>query len=277
MQNRCFGFFLWFISGDTNIKYLNDNGVRIWNEWADENGDLGPVYGAQWRSWRTFDKVPDDVATRDIYVPGEPVDQLANLIEGLKTNPYGRRHIINAWNVGEVDDMALPPCHLLVQFFVKPLDEGYLATRIAKEEMRLHADPDECWDGGTVEELWETAEEYGILSHELSCQLFQRSADVFLGVPFNIASYATLTYLLADAVNMVPGEFVHTFGDVHIYNNHVPQVLEQLSREPRALPTLSFKHMQPLLDDQGKMVVKFDDMVLSGYDPHPRIKAEVSV
>ena len=205
---------LWFIAGDTNIKYLKDHGVSIWDEWADENGDLGPVYGHQWRSF----PAPD----------GGKVDQLANVVEQLKKNPDSRRHIICAWNPGEVDRMALPPCHALFQFYVA---------------------------GG-----------------KLSCQLYQRSADVFLGVPFNIASYALLTMMMAQVCGYEPGDFVHTFGDVHIYKNHFEQVELQLSREPRALPTM---RLNP--DRKDLFEFQYEDFTLEGYDPWPAIKAPVAV
>ena len=172
---------IWFMSGYTNIKYLKDNGVRIWDEWADADGELGPVYGKQWRAWETAD--------------GRVIDQLSNVIEGIKTNPYSRRHIVSAWNPADVDEMALPPCHCLFQFHVA--------------------------DG------------------KLSCQLYQRSADIFLGVPFNIASYALLTYMMAQECGLEVGDFVHSFGDVHIYSNHFEQVKKQLAREPRALPKIT--------------------------------------
>jgi thymidylate synthase len=204
---------LWFLKGDTNIAYLKDNGVRIWDEWADENGDLGPVYGKQWRSWAT----PD----------GRSIDQIANLIEGLKTNPNSRRHIVSAWNPADVEDMALPPCHCLFQFFVA--------------------------DG------------------KLSCQLYQRSADVFLGVPFNIASYALLTLMVAKVVGLEPGEFVHTFGDAHLYLNHLDQAREQLTREPFPFPTLT------IADKRDLFGFEYADFTLEGYEAHPHIKAEVSV
>lgn len=205
---------LWFISGDTNIKFLNDNKVSIWDEWADENGDLGPIYGHQWRSWPT----PD----------GEQIDQLANLMKQLKSNPDSRRLLISAWNVAEVDKMALPPCHSLFQFYVA--------------------------DG------------------RLSCQLYQRSADVFLGVPFNIASYALLTQMIAQCCGYELGDFVHTFGDVHIYLNHFKQVDLQLSREPRALPRMKINP-----DVKDIFSFKYDDFCLEGYDPWPAIKAPVAV
>lgn len=209
---------LWFLKGDTNVKYLQDNGVRIWNEWADEKGDLGPVYGAQWRSWRAVD---EDGRTRT-------VDQIAQAIETLKTKPYDRGIIVNSWNVGELDKMALRPCHCLFQFYVA--------------------------DG------------------KLSCQLYQRSADYFLGVPFNIASYALLTVMMAQVTGYEPGEFVHTFGDVHIYNNHLEQVNLQLTREPRPLPTLV---VNPAVNNIDEFV--FEDFAIENYDPHPHIRGKVSV
>jgi thymidylate synthase len=205
---------LWFISGSTNIKYLNDNKVTIWDEWADENGELGPVYGHQWRSWPT----PD----------GGHIDQLSNLMEQIRRNPDSRRLIISAWNVAEVDKMALPPCHTLFQFYVA---EG-----------------------------------------RLSCQLYQRSADVFLGVPFNIASYALLTQMIAQCCNLQLGDFVHSFGDVHIYKNHFEQVDLQLSRTPRALPVMKINP-----DVKDIFSFKYEDFQLEGYDPWPAIKAPVAV
>ncbi|MGJ7921822.1 thymidylate synthase [Neobacillus sp. LXY-4] len=205
---------IWFLNGDTNVKYLQDNGVRIWNEWADENGELGPVYGHQWRSWTGAD--------------GTTIDQISELITQLKNNPDSRRLIVNAWNVAEVSKMALPPCHCMFQFYVA--------------------------DG------------------KLSCQLYQRSADVFLGVPFNIASYALLTLMVAQVCDLEPGEFIHTFGDAHIYLNHLEQVELQLSRERRALPTMK---LNPEVKDIFSF--KFEDFTLEGYDPHPHIKGAVSV
>jgi len=205
---------LWFLDGDTNIKYLKDNGVRIWDEWADENGDLGPVYGHQWRSWPT----PD----------GRKIDQIAQVVEQIRTHPDSRRHIVSAWNPGEVEEMALPPCHCLFQFYVA--------------------------DG------------------KLSCQLYQRSADIFLGVPFNIASYALLTLMVAQVTGYQPGDFVHSFGDAHLYSNHIAQAEEQLSRTPRALPTMTINpNVRDIFD------FTFDDFTLSGYDPDPHIKAPVAV
>jgi len=205
---------LWFLRGETNVRWLQERGVSIWDEWADpETGELGPVYGRQWRSW----PAPD----------GRSIDQIARLLAGLKANPSSRRHIVSAWNPAEVDEMALPPCHCLFQFFVA--------------------------DG------------------RLSCQLYQRSADVFLGVPFNIASYALLTLMVARDVGLEPGEFVHTFGDAHLYLNHLDQARLQLSREPRAFPSVA------LAEGKGLFDYEFEDVALEGYDPHPHIKAPVAV
>ena len=205
---------LWFLKGDTNIKFLTDNGVHIWDEWADENGNLGSVYGKQWRSWEAAD--------------GRVVDQISDLVDLIKNHPDSRRMIVCAWNPGEIDKMALPPCHCLFQFYVA--------------------------DG------------------KLSCQLYQRSADVFLGVPFNIASYALLTMMLAQVCGLKPGEFVHTFGDVHIYKNHFEQVDLQLSREPRVIPTMKINPEVKSIFD-----FKYEDFTLEGYDPWPAIKAPVAV
>lgn len=205
---------LWFLKGDTNVKYLQDNGVRIWNEWADDEGNLGPVYGHQWRSWTSAD--------------GKTVDQISELINQIKHNPDSRRLLVNAWNVGEIDKMALPPCHCLFQFYVA---EG-----------------------------------------KLSCQLYQRSADIFLGVPFNIASYALLTYIVAHVCDLEPGEFIHTFGDAHIYQNHLEQIKFQMGREVRPLPKLVINPKIKNIFD-----FKFDDFTLENYDPHPHIKGVVSV
>lgn len=205
---------LWFLSGDTNVKYLKDNGVTIWDEWADENGNLGPVYGAQWRTWKTAD--------------GRQVDQIKKVIEDIKTNPNSRRLIVSAWNVGELDKMALPPCHAFFQFYVS--------------------------------------------NGELSCQLYQRSADVFLGVPFNIASYALLLMMIAQVVDLKPAEFIHTLGDAHLYNNHVEQARLQLTREPRKLPRMRLNpNVKSIFD------FKYEDFVLENYDSHPSIRAEISV
>jgi len=205
---------LWFLQGDTNTKYLNDNGVRIWNEWAGEDGELGRIYGYQWRSWTAPEQ--------------GNIDQISRVIESIKKNPDSRRHIVSAWNVSDLDKMALPPCHILFQFYVA---------------------------GG-----------------KLSCQLYQRSADIFLGVPFNIASYALLLMMVAQVTGLEPGDFVHTMGDAHIYLNHIEQVKLQLTREPRPLPRMKINNkVQSIFDFQ------FDDFELLNYDPHPHIKGEISV
>ncbi|HNX43286.1 MAG TPA: thymidylate synthase [Bacteroidales bacterium] len=205
---------LWFLQGDTNIRYLHENKVSIWDEWANENGDLGPVYGHQWRKWQSSD--------------GQVIDQISEVIEMIKKNPDSRRLIVSAWNVGDIPKMALPPCHLLFQFYVA--------------------------------------------NGKLSCQLYQRSADVFIGVPFNIASYSLLTMMMAQVTNLEPGEFVHTFGDAHIYLNHLEQVNLQLSREPRPLPVMK-------LNPEVKNIFRFryEDFELTGYDPYPSIKAPVAI
>ena len=205
---------LWFLAGDTNVKFLNEHGVTIWDEWADKHGDLGPVYGAQWRSWPARD--------------GGAIDQIANVVEMIRRNPDSRRLIVTAWNPADIERMALPPCHCLFQFYVA---EG-----------------------------------------RLSCQLYQRSADVFLGVPFNIASYALLTLMVAQVTSLAPGEFIHTFGDAHIYLNHLEQARLQVSRAPRTLPTL---RLNPAATDL--FAFRYEDFTLQGYDPHPHIKAAVAV
>ncbi|MBW3095886.1 thymidylate synthase [Pseudohoeflea coraliihabitans] len=205
---------LWFLRGDTNIAYLNEHGVRIWDDWADEKGELGPVYGAQWRSW----PAPD----------GRRIDQIAQLVAQLRQNPQSRRHIVSAWNPAEVDDMALPPCHCLFQFYVA--------------------------------------------NGQLSCQLYQRSADIFLGVPFNIASYALLTMMVAQVTGLKPGDFVHTLGDAHLYRNHFDQAREQLKRQPLALPSM---HLNPEVDDL--FAFRFEDFRLENYEAHAHIRAPIAV
>ena len=205
---------LWFLTGNTNIKYLKDNGVSIWDEWADKNGNLGPVYGSQWRTWPTSD--------------GKSIDQIKNLIEGIKKNPDSRRLIVSAWNVSEIDNMKLPPCHAFFQFY--------------------------------------------IANNKLSCQLYQRSADIFLGVPFNIASYALLTKMIAQVCNLKCGDFVHTLGDAHIYLNHIEQVNEQLNRIPKILPEIN---INPLIKDIFEF--KYEDFELINYNPDPLIKAPIAV
>ncbi|MCA9980338.1 MAG: thymidylate synthase [Anaerolineales bacterium] len=205
---------LWFLQGDSNIRYLNENRVTIWDEWADEKGDLGPVYGVQWRSWPT--------------AVGETIDQISQVIQQIRTNPYSRRHIVSAWNVADLEQMALPPCHCLFQFYVA--------------------------------------------NGKLSCQLFQRSADIFLGVPFNIASYALLTMMVAQVTGYEPGEFVHTFGDAHLYLNHLEQARLQLSREPFPLPTM---RLNTAVDNIFNF--QYSDFTLENYQAHPRIKAPIAV
>jgi thymidylate synthase len=205
---------LWFLKGDTNVRYLNENGITIWNEWADQDGNLGRIYGAQWCDWRT--------------AGGGTIDQIATVVSRIKSDPYSRRHIVTAWNPGELADMALPPCHVLFQFFV--------------------------------------------LDGRLDCQLYQRSADLFLGVPFNVASYALLTMMVAQVSNLTPGFFVHTLGDLHLYANHVEQAKVQLSREPRALPTMTLN--PDVTDIRG---FRYEDFVLTGYDPWPAISAPIAV
>jgi len=205
---------LWFLKGSTNIRYLKENEVSIWDEWADENGNLGPVYGSQWRSWQTTD--------------GRTIDQISNLINTIKNNPDSRRLIVSAWNVGEIDQMKLPPCHCFFQFYVA--------------------------------------------NNKLSCQLYQRSADIFLGVPFNIASYALLTLMIAQVTDLTPGEFVHTLGDAHIYSNHIEQVHQQLSRNVKDLPIMRINpHVKDIFS------FKYEDFEILNYDPHPLIKAPVAV
>jgi thymidylate synthase len=205
---------LWFLKGETNTSYLKEHGVSIWDEWADAQGELGPIYGYQWRSWLAAD--------------GRHIDQIAQLIDSLKNNPDSRRHLVSAWNVADIDRMALPPCHILFQFYVA--------------------------------------------NGKLSCQLYQRSADIFLGVPFNIASYALLTLMVAQVAGLKPGEFIHTFGDAHIYLNHMEQVKLQLSRQPRPLPKMLINR-----DVKSIFEFKFEDFKLEGYEPHPHIKGQVAV
>ncbi|OFX78133.1 MAG: thymidylate synthase [Bacteroidetes bacterium GWE2_29_8] len=205
---------LWFIKGDTNVKYLNENGVTIWDEWADEKGELGPIYGKQWRAWNTANN--------------KTIDQLSNVIQTIKENPDSRRIILSAWNVPQIEEMALPPCHILFQFYVS--------------------------------------------NGKLSCQLYQRSADIFLGVPFNIASYSLLTLLIAQVTNLKPGEFIHTLGDAHLYLNHIEQAKLQLSREPRNLPIIRINPEIQNIDN-----FKYEDLKILNYDPHPHIKADIAV
>lgn len=266
---------LWFLKGDTNVKYLQDNGVRIWNEWADDNGNLGPVYGKQWVDWNVLnwyktDK-PDPVIEGQSLLEWrvEGINQVQNVIDTLKTNPESRRMIVSAWNVGELDEMALAPCHAFFQFYTRPLKAG--------ERMGIST---EYGNVTNVETNWDVNEEYvhkvcdswGVPRYELSLQLYQRSADTFLGVPFNIASYSLLLMMIAQCVNMVPRDFVWTGGDVHLYDNHEEQVKEMLSREPKPLPTVK---LNP--DIKNVFDFKYEDIELIDYDPHPTIKAPVAV
>jgi thymidylate synthase len=205
---------LWFLKGETNTRYLNENGVKIWNEWADDNGELGNIYGYQWRSWPSCD--------------GKKIDQIATVVDSIKSNPDSRRHIVSAWNVGDLNNMNLPPCHILFQFYVA--------------------------------------------NGKLSCQLYQRSADIFLGVPFNIASYSLLLLMMAQVTNLKPGEFIHTLGDAHIYLNHIDQVKLQISREPKVLPNMKINQ-----DIKSIFEFNFENFSLENYDPHPHIKGAISV
>lgn len=246
---------LWFLRGDTNIKYLKDNGVSIWDEWADKDGNLGPVYGSQWRSW------PDG--------RGGAIDQIADVVRQIKENPYSRRLMVTAWNPAEIQDMALPPCHCLFQFYVEPaasVDKLNVDTLIGSTD-KSGASTCQPINLSTCQPINEKP-----LKGRLSCQLYQRSADIFLGVPFNIASYALLTMMMAQVCGLEPGDFVHTFGDAHIYRNHLDQVRLQLSRDPRPLPTM---RINPAVDDI--FAFRYEDFTLEGYDPHPHIKGEVSV
>lgn len=249
---------LWFLRGDTNVKYLQEAGVKIWDEWADADGNLGPVYGFQWRQWPKFDAAEGKVV---------PVDQIANLVKDLRSNPFSRRHMVSAWNPADIPDMKLPPCHCLFQCYVR---EAHFIERAVKflgreDAIRLYG-PSEA------EELEVQMDAAGVPRFALDLQLYQRSADTFLGVPFNIASYALLTMMLAQVSGMVPGEFIWTGGDVHLYSNHMDQAKEQLSRYPYRIPTI---HINPEVTDIFGF--SFDDFRLAGYEAHPRIKAEVAV
>lgn len=241
---------LWFLKGDTNTQYLKDNNVTIWDEWQNENGDLGPVYGKQWRDWTG----PD----------GKHHDQIAKIIDQLRNDPDNRRIIVSAWNVGELDQMALAPCHAFFQFYTRELDMNERMSWAMEQgilpELKDCVRPAEFLDANNVPK------------RVLSCQLYQRSADVFLGVPFNIASYALLVHMVAQQVNMAVGEFVWTGGDVHLYSNHLEQAKLQLTREPRPLPTLLIKRKPESIFDY-----QFDDFEIVGYDPHPAIKAPVAI
>ena len=248
---------LWFLKGETNIAYLKDHGVRIWDEWADENGELGPVYGKQWRSWQGAD--------------GKVVDQISDLIKQIKTNPDSRRLIVSAWNVADLPKMALMPCHILFQFYIAPSnspDGGELSTQpLLNQNSAIRNDSAKSEDS-----VWGSSSKGGSRKRALSCQLYQRSADVFLGVPFNIASYSLLTMMIAQVCDLEPGEFIHTFGDVHTYSNHMEQVRLQLSRTPYPLPTMKLSPSVKNIFD-----FRFEDFILENYQSHPPIKAPVAV
>lgn len=228
-----FAELLWFLRGETNIKSLQAQGVHIWDEWADENGDLGPVYGSQWRSWPNLTPTDRGGYMYDTY-ENNPIDQIKNVVDEIKNNPFSRRHIVSAWNPTEIENMALPPCHTMFQFYVTP-------------------------------------DKHGIRPTFLSCQLYQRSADMFLGVPFNIASYALLTEMVAQQTGLVAKEFIHTIGDAHIYLNHFDQVHEQMGRDSRPAPTLELMEAESIFD------YTLNDIKIVGYDPHPAIKAPIAV
>jgi thymidylate synthase len=256
---------LWYLSGNGNIKYLQDNGIRIWNEWADENGDLGNVYGVQWRKWQKYE-LTNITDGRFYYEQTEQIDQIAEVIERLKTNPDDRRMLVNAWNVGELDDMKLPPCHYAFQFFSTEM------TFIERLNWFNFQYPEILLISSSHDVLLHTLDEYNIPTRMLSCKLTQRSCDVFLGVPFNISQYSVLTRMIAEVVGMAPGEFIWDGGDVHIYSNHLDQVNEQLTRTPFESPTLRFARAVDNIDD-----FTYDDFIVENYEFHPAIKAKVSV
>ncbi len=281
---------LWFLRGETNIKYLVDNGVHIWDDWADENGDLGPVYGSQWRDWRAMRMLA--ATQRGSVRPGEfmvagaingpisaakhydvyemRIDQIANVMKSLRDNPDSRRHIVSAWNPAEVDQMALPPCHALFQFYVDDLtlEERRAYAQRHSPSMGLQADAFSTSDEEFLEDMLAA---HGFPRKRLSCQLYQRSADMFLGVPFNIASYSLQTHMVAQQLGYAVGDFIWTGGDCHIYSNHMEQVQLQLTRTPRPYPTLKLNKAKDIYS------YTFEDVQFEGYDPHPAIKGEVAV
>jgi thymidylate synthase len=264
---------IWLISGDTNIKYLQDNGVRIWNEWADENGDLGPVYGEQWRNWKTYD--------------GSTIDQLVNCQEMLRNNPDSRRILVNAWNVSYIDKMALPPCHMQFQFYGRELNEDEMYKKI-EDYINLmvtnSSNEDYQWnsevEAGIIKNnithigLRETCHKLGLNTRALSCHMYQRSADLFLGVPFNIASYSLLTHMMAFVTGHDVEDYIHSFGDAHIYTNHIEQTKEMLSREHYTLPTIEFINTENIKNITD---FRFENIKLNNYQSHPTIKAQVAV
>jgi thymidylate synthase len=264
---------LWFLKGDTNVEYLQENGVRIWNEWADENGDLGPVYGKQWVNWGGYDIVSGEIKEG----LNKGVNQVQNVIDTLKTNPNSRRMIVSAWNVGELPFMALEPCHAFFQFYTSPMTIWERASWV-KDNNRVTEFVNDVGVNNCVagydhgDDILEEMNERGIPTHKLSLQLYQRSADTFLGVPFNIASYSLLLQMMAQCVNMVPSEFIWTGGDCHLYDNHEEQVEELLKRNPKKLPTVK---LNPEIKDIFDF--KYEDIELIDYDPHPLIKGKVAV
>ncbi|EBS0563310.1 thymidylate synthase [Salmonella enterica subsp. enterica serovar Muenchen] len=284
---------LWFLKGDTNIQYLKDNGVTIWDEWADKNGDLGPVYGKQWRSWPVIRAVPYEQFNEltaagyedldagtwsmdencSLYFIGKTIDQISKVIDQLKNDPDNRRIIVSAWNVADLDDMALAPCHAFFQFYTRELDFDERLRWLEVNNFTQYCKPTFSNDSiDDLDKLHSRLDEFDVPRRSLSCQLYQRSADVFLGVPFNIASYALLIHMFAQQANMVVGDFVWTGGDVHLYSNHLEQARTQLGRSPRPLPKLIIKRKPDSIFDY-----KFEDFEIEGYDPHPAIKAPVAI
>lgn len=280
---------LWFLKGDTNIQYLKDNGVTIWDEWADKNGDLGPVYGKQWRAWREHTEVPvfyreacekleaegwEECGTWGpdiLYV--RDIDQIAKVMDQLKNDPDNRRIIVSAWNVADLDDMALAPCHAFFQFYTRELDFDERLRWLEVNNFTQYCKPTFSNDSiDDLDKLHSRLDEFDVPRRSLSCQLYQRSADVFLGVPFNIASYALLIHMFAQQANMVVGDFVWTGGDVHLYSNHLEQARTQLGRTPRELPKLIIKRKPDSIFDY-----KFEDFEIENYNPHPAIKAPVAI
>lgn len=270
---------LWMLNGDTNIKYLNDNGVTIWDEWADDNGDLGPIYGHQWRKWRgnliSLEAEPTFADSKYMNFKAkatfEDIDQIKEVINSLRYNPYSRRHIVSAWNPAEVKNMALPPCHCLFQFYAEKLDieERYpiykdMQSRNELQPITVGWNPNEHSDS-------ENLDNAGVPKFRLSCKLTQRSADSFLGIPYNIASYSFLTHMVAQQVNMVPGDFIWSGGDCHIYLNHIEQVKLQLSRKEYSLPTLKLNKAKDIFS------YKYEDFEILNYQCHPKIEAEIAV
>jgi len=254
---------LWFLKGSTNVGWLQEQGVHIWDDWADDDGELGPVYGKQWRSWQALYQELEDGGKR---FESFKIDQISNVIKGLKNNPNSRRHIVSAWNVDAISEMALPPCHVMFQFYVRPISINDMWNSLDDDTQQLLAHTGGITRRSQIEAVYKGPKGY------LDCQLYQRSADFFIGVPFNIASYSLLTSMIAQVTGLLPGEFVHTFGDTHLYSNHLHLTKEQLAREPRPLPKLVLNSKIKNIDDFG-----MDDIEIKDYDPHPWIKAEIAV